>query len=175
MQFKLYYKIQGIIIENLEKWTEGKNLSFFFLVQLMCANSFQCPRCHLLRYKKLLSTFFSFSPVNFQMSCFTVSPLSPRSSVVMLLLPEGGNALEPVYTEAILSPRLWFPSTLSFKSSCYFVYVFHHVLHHYCMLTPTNSLGGPFCDSLVITINGSLTKHVQENVKNKLIYSVMYI
>lgn len=30
MQFKLYYKIQGLIIENLEKWTEKENLRFFF-------------------------------------------------------------------------------------------------------------------------------------------------
>lgn len=93
----------------------------------------------------------------------------------MLLLPDCGDTWEPVYTEATLGPRLWFPSTLSFKSSYYFIYVFHHALHHYCMLTPTKSLRGPFRDSLVITINGSLAKHVQENVKNKLIYSVMYI
>lgn len=95
--------------------------------------------------------------------------------MVMLLLPDCGDTWEPVYTEATLGPRLWFPSTLSFKSSYYFIYVFHHALHHYCMLTPTKSLRGPFRDSLVITINGSLAKHVQENVKNKLIYSVMYI
>lgn len=44
---------------EFRKMDRGKKLKlFFFLVQLMCANSFQCPRCHLLRYKKLLSTFF---------------------------------------------------------------------------------------------------------------------
>lgn len=32
MQFKLHYKIQGLIIEDLEKWTEKENLGFFFLV-----------------------------------------------------------------------------------------------------------------------------------------------
>lgn len=140
MQFKLHYKIQGLIIEDLEKWTEKENLNFIFLVQLICVNFFQCPRCHLFRYKKLLSTFFSFSSFNFQISCFWLkSPLSPWNNMAMLLLPECSDSSELIYSEATLNPCLWFPNTLHFNSSYCVIYVLHQALHHYWMLTLANS------------------------------------